>query len=204
MRDVFELEPTTQIPQDSSYILSYPYLRAFFQKPGPLNVSDLVVGAHFVYGWMPTALDLYVDPKKPDLERGTDILNSAKAAGELLDRDLSDLMRLINNSLVGTSKLLHFLRPDGFPIWDSKTYAFVFEEKPHHYRVNEISRYREYQGHLARIQERDAFTRFHASMITKVGYEISPLRSIELVMFLNAPAFARPGRQLTKKSKGIG
>jgi len=197
MRDVFELEPKTQIQQDSSYIVSYPYLLAFFQKPGPLNVSDLVVGAHFVYGWMPTALDLYVGPRKSDLDRGTDILNSAKAEGELSDRDLRDLVRLINKSLVGTSKLLHFLRPDGFPIWDSKTYAFVFEEKPHHYRVNEISKYREYQAHLARIQERHGFARFHASMTTKVGYEISPLRSIELVMFLKAPAFDRPARQAT-------
>jgi hypothetical protein len=29
-------------------------------------------------------------------------------------------LRTLNNSVVGTSKLLHFVRPDLFPIWDSR------------------------------------------------------------------------------------
>src|SRR5579863_6374857 len=141
MRDVFELEQTTNIPT-SSYILSYPHILSYFAGRGPLNVADFVRGAHLVYGWMPTALDLYPQPPNLTLAQSASLLESARTHGTISDEQLSALARVVNNSLVGASKLLHFVRPDIFPIWDSNTYAFVFEEKPHGYRVNKIAKFR--------------------------------------------------------------
>ena len=88
--------------------------------------------------------------------------------------------------MVGVSKLLHFTAPNVFAIWDSKIYSFVFEEKPHNHRVNQLAKYREYMSRLDQIKRRPGFQAFHESVISKVGYEISSLRAIELVMFLNS------------------
>jgi hypothetical protein len=74
-----------------------------------------------------------------------------------------------------------------FAIWDSKIYAFIFQKRPHNYRVNEVGNYRRYQSVLSTIRRDSRFEAFHASVNTKIGYGVSPLRAIELVMFLNAP-----------------
>jgi hypothetical protein len=187
MRDVFELEPDTEICRSNSYILSYPHILSYFAERRTLNESDLVRGAHMVYGWMPTILDLYLQPPNPDLRRGAEFLNKAKTEGDLSNDDISELVRLVNNSLVGISKLLHFINPNQFAIWDSKIYSFVFEETPYNHRVNNIANYREYIDRLHDIEYKPGFGEFHRSVNGKVGYPVSPLRAIELIMFLNAP-----------------
>ena len=50
--------------------------------------------------------------------------------------------------------------------------------------------YVDYLNELATLAQRPEFARFHASMNEKVGYPVSPLRALELVMFLNAPIFS--------------
>ena len=189
MPDIFALEPNTTIMQEDSYILSYPHLLSYFSSKERFATEDVVRGAHMAYGWMPTVLDLYPETLNNDLATGADLLTKAKSTGALADAEVEQLARLINNSLVGASKLLHFVSPQHFPIWDSKIYAFVFQEKPHNYRVSQVSRYRQYLAQLAQLQKDSRFTSFHSSVIRKVGYQVSELRALELVMFLNAPAF---------------
>jgi len=64
MRDVFDLEHTTNIVADDSYIVSYPHLLGYFSAKTSLGAEDVVCGAHMVYGWMPTILELYSGPTK--------------------------------------------------------------------------------------------------------------------------------------------
>lgn len=187
MLDIFKLEPTTAISQNDSYLLSYPYLINYFAAKHSLTPEDVVCGAHMVYGWMPTVLDLY--PKRPniDLQTASDILNEMKNTGTLTNSQIEQLASLINNSLVGASKLLHFISPQKFAIWDSKVYAFVYGEKPHNYRVNDVLKYRHYLDLLSQYQQDSRFPLFHASVNNKVGYVVSPFRAIELMMYLNSP-----------------
>jgi hypothetical protein len=189
MPDIFAIEPNTTIMQDDSYILSYPHLLSYFASKQIFAIEDVVRGAHMAYGWMPTVLDLYPEAPNIDLATGADLLNKAKRTGALTDTEVEQLARLINNSLVGASKLLHFVSPQHFPIWDSKIYAFVFQEKPHNYRVSQVSKYRQYLAQLGQLQNDTRFTSFHSSVNRKVGYQVSELRALELVMFLNAPVF---------------
>ena len=191
MEDVFDLEPHTRVLQDDSYILSYPHILAYFSGKKTFDSADLVCGAHMVYGWMPTVLELYPETPNDDLAAGATILTKAKDTGVLSDEEIASLASLVNHSLVGASKLLHFVAPDRFAIWDSKIYAFVFQKKPHNYRVNEVVNYRRYHSLLAGIRSDSRFDAFHESVNEKIGYEVSPLRAIELVMFLNAPVFER-------------
>jgi hypothetical protein len=186
MPDIFTLEPTTNIPTDSSYIVSYPYLRNFFAGKARFEVEDIVCGAHMVYGWMPTALDLYSNPPNISLQAGADLLTKAKIQGSLLEGEIEILASLVNNSVVGASKLLHFALPTSFAIWDSNIYAFIFQEKAHHYRVNCASPYKSYLGQLELYRLDARFPQFHESVNKKIGYDVSGLRALELIMFLNA------------------
>lgn len=187
MLDVFELERRTRILQDDSYIVSYPHLLSYFSAKTAFDATDLIRGAHMVYGWMPTILDLYPEPPNLDLTAGAALLTKAKSVGALSDDEISCLARLVNNSLVGASKLLHFVAPSQFAIWDSKIYTFVFEKKAYNYRMNEVVLYRKYLAIISAIQSDSRFEAFHASVNSKIGYTVSPFRAIELVMFMNAP-----------------
>jgi len=187
MQDVFILESTTKINPKDSYIVSYPYLLDYFSKKTSYEVEDVVCGTHMVYGWMPTILDLYLGPSVPTLDEAAELLSEAKRSGTLTDNELGKLASLINNSLVGTSKLLHFIAPDKFAIWDSRVYSFVFNERPYHERVNQVQKYRKYLGTLNELQGDHKFSQFHFSMNKKIGYGVSALRALELVMYLNDP-----------------
>ena len=187
MEDVFRLEPRTQVNRTDSYIVSYPHILSYFSGRVSFDAADLVRGAHMVYGWMPTIVELHVGSPSLDLSVGGELLTKAKIEGSLTDAELASLASLVNHSLVGASKLLHFVAPDRFAIWDSKIFAFVFGQRPHNYRVNRIPSYRAYLEALRRARADARFPQFRSSVNTKVGYDVSPLRAIELVMFLNAP-----------------
>ena len=185
MKSVFELEPLTQIIRNS-YILSYPYLVGYFEKD-VFSVADVVRGAHMVYGWMPTILELNPDMAAGGFGEAARVVTQARSTGIISDRDLTVLSEVINNSLVGASKLLHFAAPHHFAIWDSNTYSFVFGERPHAYRLNKVDSYRAYLKKLTDLQSDSRFKSFHESVNTKIGYDVSPLRALELVMYVNAP-----------------
>jgi len=189
MQDIFDLEPTTNIVANDSYILSYPHLLSYFETKTSFDIEDVVCGAHMVYGWMPKILNLNAGPIKLDLVEAAGILTKVKSTGTLTDSELQKIRSLVGNSLVGASKLLHFITPNSFPIWDSNVYAFVFNERPHNYRVKQVSKYRKYIDILKKLKEDHRFNRFHRSISSKIGYAVSPLRALELVMYLNAPEF---------------
>ncbi len=172
MPDIFALEQSTTISKNDSYLLSYPHLLNYFAAKSSFSAEDLVCGAHMVYGWMPTILDLYAHKPNIDLTEAACIMNTAKSSGILTDNQIIQLGKLVNNSLVGASKLLHFISPEHFAIWDSKVYAYIFREKAHNYRVNDVSKYRHYMRHLDNYQQDDRFSSFHSSVNSKVGYDL--------------------------------
>ena len=189
MRNVFALEPGTQILADDPYIDSYPYLLEYFSGIRTNEPGDFVRGAHMVYGWMPTILGLYPDLGNKSLDFAAKVLTKARCGQELEAPELESLSSLVNNSLVGASKLLHFAAPATYPIWDSRVYSFVHEKRPHHYRVNNVAAYASYLSTLKELRSQPEFPSFHKSVVAKLGYEVTPMRSLELVMFLNAPVY---------------
>lgn len=188
MQDVFLLQQTTEVLQDDSYVASYPYLLKYFSSKTSFAPEDVVLGAHMAYGWMPTVLELYPEPGN-DLVTAAELLTKAKAGSALTATELESLAALVNNSLVGASKLLHFVAPDHYAIWDSRVYSFFCEKRPHSYRVNNVETYKEYIKSLNDLRYRVEFPDFHKSVQKKLGYVVSPLRALELIMFLNAPVY---------------
>lgn len=187
MKKIFDLEKTTVIPKDNSYIASYPCLLNYFAEKETLSKQDVVCGAHMIYGWMPTILELHPTGLF-DFSTAAALLNKAKSDVQINDTEIEKLARLINNSLVGASKLLHFVAPHKFAIWDSKIFQFVFNEKPYQYRMSKIGNYLHYLTELKSLQNDARFDKFYESVNDKIGYNVSPLRALELVMFLNSPA----------------
>jgi hypothetical protein len=139
---------------------------------------------------MPTILDLYTHSSKLNLDDAAQLLSKARQRGRVDDIELQRLASLINNSLVGASKLLHFIAPSEFAIWDSKVYAFVFGQRAHQYRMSDITKYRHYHDILELLRKDNRFERFHNSINSKMGYIVSPIRALEVVMYLNAPDVA--------------
>ncbi|WP_177765187.1 hypothetical protein [Flavobacterium sp. I3-2] len=98
------------------YVEMYKYYTNFFKEKDILTESDVVIGVGFTYSWMPTILK---NLNLSKLDRVTSILNNVKQGVEISDDDLLLLKEFSNNSLVGASKLLHFINPEQYAIWDS-------------------------------------------------------------------------------------
>ena len=180
---VFALERQISDLEQDSYMLSYRDMLGYFKDIEQLTSKDIVVGAHMVYGWMPTIVHL--NKEVCDTGKILCILQSVKDDKADLSKDeLITIKRYINNSVVGASKLLHFISPDRYPIWDSKIFQFTHGHIPHQYQVNNPGTYLEYREKMLALEQHLEFPEFHASVNSKLKYEVSGLRALELIMFL--------------------
>ncbi|WP_332846994.1 DUF6308 family protein [Pseudomonas lactucae] len=184
MKDIFDLETTLRIDPDNAYIRAYPHMLSSLAGQTSFTERDFICAAHMVYGWMPTILEIHAT-KMVSVAMGAQILTEAKQNGALSHAQLINLAQLVNHSVVGASKLLHFVNPDAFPIWDSRIYAFVHGVKAHQYRVNNAAAYEHYIALLRDLQKDKRLATLRASIDKKMGYPVSALRALEVVMFLS-------------------
>ena len=113
-----------------SYLVSYPLLVNYFKCLPLMSRDCFVLGLFMVYGWMPRALRLNcgceIDEKEFLRVRSFLLKIQSADTGRVmacLDGEgmatLEKLKRMTNNSVVGMSKVLHFVNPEVFPIYDS-------------------------------------------------------------------------------------
>ena len=169
---------------EENYLLSYPYFLNYFQNLESINLENLVIGISFTYSWMPTILKAL---NLKNTEEVLFILNEVKK-GKLIDeQQLTTLKNTFNNSLVGTSKLLHFINPRQYAIWDSRVFRFLINVEPHKYRLEKPKAYIEYLKLIEELKNEKAFTAFFDLMKQKVGYDITEYRALELAFFKGTP-----------------
>ncbi|GEK42843.1 hypothetical protein N5J50_03735 [Acinetobacter johnsonii] len=169
---------------EENYLLSYPYFLNYFQNLESINLENLVIGISFTYSWMPTILKAL---NLKNTEKVVFILNEVKK-GKLIDeQQLTTLKTTFNNSLVGTSKLLHFINPKQYAIWDSSVFRFLNNVEPHKYRLEKPRAYIEYLKLIEELKNEKAFTAFFELMKQKVGYDITEYRALELAFFKGTP-----------------
>jgi hypothetical protein len=171
----FEVDPNNL---KNSYLKTYPEFLKYFDTPNEITEHDLIISSHFVYGWMPTIINLRLENKNQVLS----LLNQVKAGHLLTGPELGTLKKAINNSLVGTSKLLHFINPKNYAIWDSRIYRYL-TAKDSTGGVAKVSLYLEYLKGLEEIANNEEYDEVHNKITKAVGYEIRSNRAIELVMF---------------------
>lgn len=183
IEQIARAERAVKLQSGDSFLISYPEFIAYFASLETITVHSLIIGAHFVYGWMPTILELKNPGEK--LAVAVDILNEVKLGKLVGENELERLRDLINNSLVGTSKLLHFISPNVYAIWDSHTYKFI-NGRVSYNRMTSPENYLAYLANCREIIQDERFKEIHNSMNAKVGYRVTPYRAVELIMYMSA------------------
>lgn len=166
-------------PEIKSFFISYPYYLQYFKNlPGDeIKIENVIIGISFTYSWMPTILKNINIQNKSEILK---VLNNAKKGDGLSVSDLELLKVAFNNSLVGTSKLLHFVNPEKFAIWDSRVFRNLYKEEPYKYKLEKAETYLKYLEYLNELKFASNFEIFEKKIIKRVGYSIKPLRALEL------------------------
>ena len=175
-------EWNVQFSPKDSFLLSYREFVTYFATREVLTTHDLIIGAHFTYGWMPTILHIHSRKPEEDFPTAVAILNDVKRGSLIGENELLFLKGIINNSLVGPSKLLHFINPKSYAIWDSNVCGYI-NGKAYSYQVSNVQNYLGYLDNCREITLNPRFEQVHASMNRKIGYDVTPYRALELVMF---------------------
>lgn len=166
--------------EKENYLQAYSYFLNYFRKIDRIQLDDIVIGISFTYSWMPTIL------KKIDLTNSENlilILNKVKNGEVISIEEINLLKQAFNNSLVGTSKLLHFINPNKYAIWDSRVFKFLSGEKSYISKFKEAEIYIEYLQLLDNLKLEEDFNIFFTIIQHKVGYEISEYRALELAFY---------------------
>lgn len=158
------------------YLKTHAAFLSFFRSQPVIDRNTVILGASLVYSWMPTMLTLELD----GVDRSAAILQKIRSGAQPSDADLARLKATINNSLVGASKVLHFVAPERMPIWDSRVCRFLGWPQS---RIADIPAYQRYRALAVEIAGMVAFARLHAAVQAQLG-RMSRLRTVELLMYL--------------------
>lgn len=184
--------PVVSDLRSHTYLSTYPQILSTAQ-------GDEVQGPQFkqlalmVYGWMPRVLRI-------DNAYFPFALHAANAAKDATPETFADIpiQHVANclHSMVGASKLLHFLNPNVFPIWDSKIQAFRRLPNGNN-EMSKIENYLDYVEEVHAIVREEGFEEFytqygisHANRLRRSNidlYAVSHLRAIEASAFELTP-----------------
>lgn len=167
-----------KIKANDSYIDNYREFILYFKNIEEITTHHLVIASHFVYGWMPTIIEL----DKSNMKDVLTYLNAAKSGQSLFENELTAVKNCINNSMVGASKLLHFINPEAYAIWDSRVYRYV-TGKTTLYGIDKPRAYLQYLEIIRKISRQPDYHLLHNAIQRNFDYEITPMRAIEFVMF---------------------
>jgi hypothetical protein len=144
------ISKSTKFPtRPDNYLHSYRPILDYFSSIEAFSAATFILGVTIVYGWMPTIMRL----KAANFDECAQILNKVKA-GDIIDVSaLETLKRMVGNSMVGTSKLLHFVRPTIYPIWDRKICGIITEKKTYGQGHNDCLVYAAYMEKLMALSE---------------------------------------------------
>lgn len=166
------------ISENNSYSITYREFLKYFENIDKIDKHNLIISSHFVYGWMPTIINLKTD----NLDRVLKLLNEVKNGHILNVDELGILKNCINNSLVGLSKLLHFINPQNYAIWDSRIFRFLTDKKSQ-YGISNPKTYLQYLEEIKNIENENGYSAVHKKIEKCVGYKLFPTRAIEILMF---------------------
>lgn len=113
--EIMKVANSLTINDVKGYLDVYPELVASVEiiKKWLEKRTSFISVCHMVYGWMPTILKFH--PAEYQEHFWTEI-----QIGCIEPSFLTKLKACINGSIIGASKVLHFLNPEQYAIWDRK------------------------------------------------------------------------------------
>lgn len=176
---IFKTEANNfEVSKDNSYAKTYQEFIKYFENIKIIEEHHLIISSHFIYGWMPTIINLNLQ----ETEKTLRLLNKAKSGIDLNIQEFDYLIVTINNSMVGLSKLLHFIKPDKYAIWDSRIFRFVTGKKSQ-YGISNPRNYLEYLSIIKSISQDKYYPLLHRKIENSFKYDLFPTRAIEVVIF---------------------
>lgn len=153
----------------------------------------LIAISHMAYGWMPRMLG---DPTPASVnEQGTVIVNQARSIQTpesaynwlrsekcaLLLPGNATIQPAVNRSWVGTSKVLHLISPNAFPIWDSVV-ASCFELDSR-WDIEKHDNFVNYVDFVSKNVGSDAVRKFTEAYEKEMCHKPSPVRAVEYFLY---------------------
>lgn len=171
------------------YLKSYYYFLEYFHDIHEFESRHVVIGAGFTYSWMDTILSWRIENEQA-LVSAAKVLTEAKKIKSIDDiktTPIGDLKGVVSDSYIGTSKLLHFVNPGVFPIYDSHICRYVHGEVEK-YHVNTKKRFFGYIDEIAKLLQEPKFENDIYAPILKTleSFSFSPVsrvRAVEMAMF---------------------
>ena len=173
-------------PKIQSYFVTYPEFLKYFSHTPEITNHNLIIGISFTYSWMPTVLKC-ID--SGSLENAVKLMNKVRSKEDITKVELETIMKCTNNSLVGASKLLHFIAPDRYAIWDSKVCQYYSNAKPSANLNKQIDTYFDYLRECRELTAEPEYEAIHLQVCKTleekagVKYEMSKMRTVELIMY---------------------
>ncbi|WP_051420538.1 hypothetical protein [Helicobacter pametensis] len=185
LETICEYLKTTNI--ETQYFDSYFEFLNFFQNIEVFDHHFFTIGAYLIYGWMPTIPNINIT------QEAINTLNKAKQEEPLDHSDYLNLIKSVNNSIVGASKILHFANPKKYPIFDSRIKSF-FEKnlliediykKTYNNKTKEINQYLIYKTLCEEIIEMDFFQQIFdvVSSAYPITAKFTKMRMLENLFF---------------------
>lgn len=183
--------PNLQDLRAITYLATYPSILAFGKSPGPITADRFHQLAVMAYGWMPriVRVDLAYVPQA--LEALNDAVQ-ATAMAQLSAGAMNGLACCLR-SVVGASKVLHFINDAVFPIWDSNVEGFRLKHPVSNDHMKKEANYFKYANDVHSIRSGQNFQTFYKSFsgvmqgrLRALGislYQVSEVRAIEAAAF---------------------
>ena len=174
--------------ENTYYFDSYFEFLKYFEKLEKIDYHSLIISSHFTYGWMPTILTL--DASR--INKSIDVLNKAKSNQPVNNDECLELVKCVNNSIVGVSKLLHFIQPTQYPIFDSRIKKYFKSNKLLYSvykhttgKTQEIQQYQIFRDICFEIIRHDRFKKIYDESILKLGInrDLTEMRVLENLFF---------------------
>ena len=176
---------------DTKYFNSYFEFLKYFDDINIIDYHSLVISSYFTYGWMPTILKNF--DMNNDVNKAIDVFNKVKNDIDINDKELYILIKCINNSIVGTSKLLHFINPNNYPIYDSRIKNYFKNNdllksiwKPtYQNKDKDVTQYQTYRKICLEILNNDRYDKIYNESIQKLNLKqpLTKMRVLENLFF---------------------
>ena len=171
---------------NNQLLTTYGPLLEFAQRTKSKFDKAMLIGlAHMAYGWMPTMIQNIALEGKPSEWK------KQITKGCIDSSFLYDVTRLTNDSIVGASKLLHFINPKLYPIYDSRVYKAILGEEKHNLS-KDIDNYISYTNKLRTlVTDRKNITkisRIEKELVRKnfIPVKCSKIRVLEVCLYASA------------------